>query len=501
MAASEAGPRTRPTYGNWRRPQSSGLGSLGLGSTMILFGGLVLVVLATLINRLLAVGLGVLLVLVMVPMVVRDRHGRTMLTRIGASLGWRQAESTGSHLYRSGPLGRTGHGTCTLPGLAAASELIEAQDSYGRKFAMLSYPSTNHHVAVLTTDADGASLVDADQVDQWVAHWGLWLASLANEPGLVGASVTVETAPDTGIRLAQEIHGNVVDDAPELAKAMLADVLEQYPAGSARISTRIALTYSGAARPGHERRDAEQMAVLIGHRLPGLTSGLAMTGAGPARPMTAVELAEAVRIAYDPSVAPLIEEAQHSGGSGLTWQDAGPVGADESKTAYTHDGAYSVTWCMSDAPRGAVQSSVFTGLVSPNPDIARKRVTLIYRPHDPSTATRVVQSDKAHAEFRADQQKRGKARDNAAVRAARQTEEEEASGAGVLRFSLLATATVTRQEDLPRAEAAMDTLSGPARIALRKVTSAQASAFAAALPIGLVLPYHLMMPTTVRDHL
>jgi hypothetical protein len=501
VAASEVSPSKRPTYGNWRRPQSSGLGSLSMGTTMILFGGLVLVVLATLVNRLLAVGLFALLVLVMVPMVVRDRHGRTMLTRIGANLGWRQAASTGSNLYRSGPLGRTGHGTCTLPGLAAASELSEAHDAYGRPWAMLSYPSTNHHVAVLTCDADGASLVDPDQVDQWVAHWGLWLASLGNEPGLIGASVTVETAPDTGIRLAQEIRENLVDDAPALAKAMYADVLEQYPAGSARISTRVALTYSGAARAGHDKRDTEEMAVLIGHRLPGLANALAMTGAGPARPMTAVELAEAVRVAYDPSVAPLIEEAQNSGGSGLTWQDAGPIAADEAKHQYSHDGAYSVTWCMSDAPRGAVQSSVLTGLVAPSPDIARKRVTLLYRPHDPASATRVVQSDKAHAEFRAGQQKRGRARDDAAVRAARQSEEEEASGAGVVRFSLLATATVARREDLPRAEAAMDNLSGPARIALRKVTSSQAAAFAAALPIGLVLPAHLLMPGSVRDHL
>ncbi|MFE6808599.1 SCO6880 family protein [Streptomyces sp. NPDC057681] len=501
MAAPEAHPAKRPTYGNWRRPQSSGLGSLGLGVTMILFSGLILVVLATLVSLGLALVLVLLLALVLVPMIVKDRHGRTVLTRIGGNLAWRQSVSAGSNLYRSGPLGRTGHGTCTLPGLAAGSELTEAQDAYGRPFALLTYPSTGHHVAVLTCEADGAGLVDNEQVDQWVAHWGQWLAGLGSEPGIVGASVTVETAPDTGIRLAQEVRSNLAEDAPDLAKAMYADVLKDYPAGSARISTRIALTYSGAARAGHPRRDAGDMAVLIGNRLPGLSSTLAMTGAGPARPMTAVELAEAVRVAYDPTVAPLIEEASHNGGSGLTWADAGPVGADESKTAYSHDGSYSVTWCMADAPRGAVQSSVFTGLVSPSDDIARKRVTILYRPHDPASATRVVQSDKAHAQFRAAQQKREKARDTAALRAATQTEEEEASGAGVVRFSLLVTATVTSREDLPRAEAAMDNLSGPARIALRKVTSAQASAFAAALPIGLVLPHHLTVPSTVRDYL
>ncbi|GGX36604.1 SCO6880 family protein [Streptomyces chryseus] len=500
MAATETGERQR-TYGNWRRPQTAGVGGLGMFGTAIGLGGLVLVVLALLVAWQLAIVMLVLLTAALAPMAVRDRHGRSLFQRLGARLGWRSTVSAGSHIYRSGPLGRTGHGTCTLPGLAAASDLSERQDAWGRPFALLSYPTTNHHVVVLTCEADGASLVDQSQVDTWVAHWGQWLASLATEPGLVGASVTVETAVDTGIRLAQEVTRNTVEDAPPLAKQMLADVLASYPAGSAQITTRIALTYSGAARAGHERRDADEMAVLIGNRLPGLASGLAMTGAGLARPMTASQLAEAVRVAYDPTVATLVEEAQSSGGSGITWADAGPTGAEAAWTHYRHDGAYSVTWSMSEAPRGAVLSSVLTSLMEPAEDIARKRVTLLYRPHDPATAARVVERDKRDAEWRMNNTKSVKARDTTAVRAAQQSAEEEASGAGVVRFSLLVTATVTDKKDLPRAEAALDTLSGSSRLALRLVAGSQAAAFAAALPIGLVLPLHLVVPSSIRDNL
>ncbi|MFJ8166507.1 SCO6880 family protein [Streptomyces sp. NPDC096136] len=499
MVASSA-PRQQRTYGNWRRPQTAGIGALGLVGTVAMMAGLVLVVLAMLSSLWVGLALAALLGVVLAPMAIRDRDGRSLLVRIGGALGWRMTVNAGAHLYRAGPLGRTGYGTCTLPGLAAASTVTEAQDAYGRPFAMISYP-TNHHAVVLSCDADGAGLVDQDQVDIWVAHWGQWLTSLATEPGLIGASVTVETAPDTGIRLAEEVHGNLSPNAPALAKAMLADVLATYPAGSAQISTRITLTYSGAARPGHERRDAEDMAVLIGNRLPGLTSTLGMTGAGPSRPMTARQLAEAVRVAYDPSVAALIEEAQATGGTDLTWDDAGPISADEEVGAYHHDGACSVTWSMSEAPRGAVLSSVLTGLLQPSEDIARKRVSLLYRPHDPASATRIVQRDKRDAEFRAGSAKAARARDDVAVRAARQSEQEEATGAGVTRFALLATATVASRADLPRAEAAMDNLAAPARIRLRRMDRTQAASFAAALPIGLVLPEHVLVPSAVRDNL
>ncbi|WP_331758115.1 SCO6880 family protein [[Kitasatospora] papulosa] len=501
VSDNRGGPAPHRTYGNWRRPATAGLGQLGLAPTVLLLLGLIVVVLSMLVSVMLALGLAVVLALVLAPLAVRDRYNRTMLSRMTTRLAWNRSAGSGSRIYRSGPLGRTGHGTCTLPGLAASSTLTEALDSYGRPFALLSYPSSGHHVVVLSCDADGAALVDQEQIDVWVAYWGQWLSGLSTEPGLVGASVTVETAPDSGLRLQHEVQSNLAPDAPELARTMLQEVLAEYPASSAQISTRIALTYSGAARPGHPRRTSDDMAIDLGNRLPGLTSGLSMTGAGAARPLTAVELAEAVRVAYDPAVSPLIEEARTMGGSGLSWQDAGPQGAEESWDHYRHDSAWSATWSMSEAPRGEVLSSVLNSLLLPHTDIARKRVTLLYRPHDPASAARIVERDKRDAIFRAKQGPTGRARDDAALQAAEQSAQEEASGAGVVRFGLVVTATVNGHDDLPRARAAVDNLAAPARIALRPVWGSQASAFAAGLPIGLVLPLHLAVPATIRDNM
>ena len=234
---------------------------------------------------------------------------------------------------------------------------------------------------------------------------------------------------------------------------MLAEAVETYPAGSAHITTRIALTYSGAARDGRGRKDTDAMALLLAQQLPHLTSRLGMTGAGAARPMTAVELAEAVRTAYDPVVAPLVEEAQEHGGSGLTWEDAGPAGTEESWEHYRHDSAWSVTWQMTEAPRGEVVSSVLTKLLVPHPDIDCKRVTLHYRPHDPATAARIVERDVLDATFKAGQEKVAKARSTVAVQSAEQSAREEAMGAGVVRFGLSVTATVSDKTRLPQAVA------------------------------------------------
>ncbi|MGW4983263.1 SCO6880 family protein [Streptomyces mirabilis] len=497
MAATEA---THPrTYGNFRKPRTSGLRGLSLGATLLLFAGLIAVVLATLISVWAALALAMVLVAVLAPLALRDRHGRTLMQRGAVRLAWRRTTSSGGHLYRSGPMGRAGFGTCQLPGLAAESTLTEARDGYGRPFAVITIPATGHHTVVISCDADGAALVDEQQVDIWVAHWGQWLSALGAEPGLVAASVTVETAPDSGVRLQQEIMANAVEDSPDLARSMLREVLAAYPAGSAQIATRIALTYSGAAREGAPRRSAEDMALHIGTRLPGLTAGLSMTGAGTAVPMTATELAEAVRVAYDPTVASLVEESRASGGSGLTWDQAGPMAAQEAWDHYRHDGVFSVTWAMTEAPQGEVFSNVLTGLVQPNRDIARKRVTLLYRPHSRAEGARVVQQDYKNALFNAQQSQIGQARDDAELTAARRTTEEQAQGHGVIRFGLLITATVNSADALTTAAAAIDNLAPAARIAVRPVYGSQASAFAAALPLGLVLPLHTALPQTVRD--
>jgi hypothetical protein len=489
------------TYGNWRRPASPGIAQLGLAGTLLLMAGLVACVITMMFSLLVSAALAATVGAALVPMVVRDAHGRTGWQALTARVAWWRGRATGAHLYRSGPLGYTAAGAFDLPGLAAASHVIDATDSYGRPFALIAVPATGHYTAVFTASADGAALVDADQVDTWVAHWGQWLAALAYEPALAAASVTIETAPDLGTRLDGEVRANLSENAPDLARRVLEEVVRTYPAGSAQVATRIALTYAASPRPGAKRRPESEMIREIATRLPGLSAGLSMTGAGAARPMTSAQLAEAIRIAYDPACHPMLEAA-HAAGTpiALAWDQVGPAAAIEAFDHYRHDSGISITWGMSEAPRGEVLCGVLTPLLAPHHDILRKRVSLLYRPHDPAAAARIVERDRKDARFKIGSVNAA-ARDTVAVAAADQTAREEARGAGLIRFGMLVTATVADASDLPAAAAAIDVLAPPARIRLRRMYGAQAAAFAACLPLGLVLPDHLQVPQLVRDAL
>lgn len=503
LAASDVAARDVRTYGNWRRPTSPGLMGLGSVGTALLLGGLVVVVLVVMVagpmrGFVTAALLGVLMLAVL----TKDRHGKNVISRTGARVAWWSARSQGSHLYRSGPLGRALWGTHQLPGILAPTRLSEHVDSYGRPFALLWTPATGSYSIVLGTEPDGASLVDQEQVDVWVAGWGHWLATLGDEPGLEAASVTIETAPDTGTRLRREVEMNIDPHAPAFARAMLEETVSHYPAGSSTVKAYVAVTFSAAARTGSKRRDVDEMGRELASRLPGMTQMLQATGAGAAHPLSAQELCETVRIAYDPASATLIDEAHASGEvPEISWADVGPTAAEASWDGYRHDSAYSVTWAMTSAPRGTVQSSVLARFLAPHRDIARKRVTLLYRPIDAARAAALVEADLRAAEFRQTSTSKPAARDVIAVRAAAATAAEEASGAGLVNFGLLATATVldrTRQAD---ARAAIDSLSATARLRLRPVYGSQDSAFAAALPLGLVLPKHVKVPAELRDKL
>ncbi|WP_017558031.1 SCO6880 family protein [Nocardiopsis baichengensis] len=497
MAAEANKPRT---YGNWRRPTSPGLMGLGTAGTVALMLGLILLVFVVMAAGLLG-GLiaGLVLGMVLLVLLVKDRHDRSLLSRAATRAGWANARSAGAHLYRSGPLGRTPWGTFQLPGLAAPSRLSEHEDSYGRPFALIHVPFTGHYTVVLASDPDGSALVDQDQIDQWVAGWGQWLANLGEEPGVEAAQVTVETAPDTGHRLRREVSTNLDPDAPALARDMLTETMAAYPRGSSQVRAYITITFRAVGATG-KRRSAEEVGRDLAARLPALSGSLAATGAGAARPLSAAELCEVVRTAYDPAAGPLIDQVRADGeATQMAWNEVGPTAAEARWESYRHDSGTSVSWTMTQAPRGNVHSSVLERLLKPHRDIDRKRITLLYRPLDPARAAAVVEADLRAAQFRATSNRKAVARDVVATRQAQATANEEATGAALLNFGMVVTATVTDPARLDDAKAAVDNLAATARLRLRPAYGSQDAAFAAGLPLGLVLPRHLRVPAELRD--
>ncbi|MGC5225143.1 SCO6880 family protein [Micromonospora sp. DT81.3] len=502
MHPQASGPAQR-SYGNWTKPKTAGLLGLSALGTAILFVGAGFSVIVTMASNILnGVITAVIFGIFLLTVAAKNKHGQSLLQRATTRVGWMFTKARGAHIYRSGPLGRAEWGTAQLPGLAAGSRLTEWRDSYNRPFALVQVPSTSDYTVVIGTEPDGAALVDREQIDVWVAEWGAWLASLGDEPGIEAVSVTIETAPDSGTRLRREVTSRIDPTAPAFARELLHSLVDKYPAGSATIKAFVAITFNAAARTGGRKRTADEMGRELASRLPGITQSLSATGAGATRPIDAQELCEVIRIAYDPAAARLIDEANAAGEPPeLYWPEVGPTAHQAGWDTYRHDSALSVTWMMSSAPRGNVPSSVLSRLLAPHRDVARKRVTLLYRPIDAAKAAALVEADVRAASFNLNSSNKPTARNMTAARAAAATAAEEASGAGLVNFGMLVTATVTDASQEADAKAAIDNLSATARIRLRVVHGSQDSAFAAALPLGLVLPKHLQVPAELREQL
>jgi len=506
---------TRPTYGNFRSTRRTGLFGIPIVALfLILVGAIVGFTFLIGGNLPLAMIWTAMIVLLTAPLLRRNAHDRNLYQVLGTRMAFMSARRAGTTVYLAGGAGRVPDGRCRLPGLLAASELTEHLDGYGQPFGLLHVPATNHYSIVLLAHPADPKLMDDAVIDAQVAAWGGWLADLGSQPSIEGASVTIETAPDSGLRLRQNIASQLSPDAPDFAAAALGEMADTFPTTSAQVTTKVTVTWTaipswstseGArGRKGKPRpRTREEMAVEIGNLLPSLAAGLMRAGAGTTvQAATAQDIVDSTRVAYDPAVALAVEEARATGrGTGLTWDDAGPTGAVEGWDSYRHDRGVSRTWYMSAPHRGDFPAESIARLLAPHPAIPLKRVTILFRPEPAVRAAQIVDRAYLDATTEASQKARPTARDKRAIALAEKTAQDEAAGAALVRFSVVVTATVLDVKQLDMATVTVETLAAGPRLLMRPVVGNQAAAFAAGLPLGLVLPKHTILTADLRDQM
>lgn len=494
---------TRITYGNLTLPGRQGLlglslpaflaGLVGLGVSMVFF-------MAT------EWWVGLLMAVVwfgaMIPMVLPVSHGRNLYQWAGLHLAQRRARAKHTNVLVNGPAGKVPDGKFRLPGLAAQSVVEEFTTGFGMPFAIVSIPSTDHHTVVLEVHPTGNELVDQSVIDGQVAQWGAWLAYLGTEDSIVAASVTVETSIDSGLRLRKATLTPVREDASDFGKAVAGELSKGFGTTSPAISTRVAITFSGKVSGQSKGKSMQEVSDEIANQLPSLMDGLRNTGAGShVTPCTSQDLADYVRAAYDPHVAPEIEEQRANGGTGLTWDQAGPAFHQTELDHYFHDRAISTSWTLGGEPRGTFYDTSLARLLAPERKVARKRVTLLYRPIPAARATAIADRKVRNADFVARSAKSQRAVSNSVQRAAIQTAEEEAAGAGMTLFGMVVTATVLSKEELRTARQMIASQGAQARLRLRSALGSQDSAFVAGLPLGVVLPHHTTIPASITDNI
>lgn len=488
------------TYGNWAEPSSPGILGLSSSGTVLLFVGLVFALLILTIWGVVAGSVSFVLIGSVLWLILRkDKHRRNLLSRGATYVAWVWTRRRRRNIYRSGPLSRIPRGTWSPPGLLARLRLTEFRDGFGRPFCLVHARREPGTVTVVVeVQPDGASLVDQQDVDLWVANWGQWITELSEDSSIRGATVTVETRGSVGARLKEEVRVNLSESAPEFARQVVLQAAEQLPRGDGPVTGYVALVMSTAFNG--RTRSVDEMGVEIASRLPTITSRLEASGAGAATPLTAQGLCEVVRHAYDPAVGDAIEVGQVRGDvPSLDWQDVGPTAMQVHWDYLVHDSAVSRTWLMTTGPRQLVREGVLRELVGPNSMVRTKRVTLIYRPIPAERAGDTADSDVAATTFNLTSSKRPSSRRVLKRAKAQRTANEEASGASLVNTSMLVTATVKSTDDLVDADAAIEKLGNSARIRLRVVYGSQDSAFAASLPVGIILPHHVAIPVELRE--
>lgn len=488
MATNEEQVRT---YGGWRR--SRGMGLMGLGSAQTL---VVLIALTTLIITvsLSPTVFAVVLVpgLLVIGGTVLRWDGVPLLHGLLQRIRWGWGSARGYTTYRSGVT--VAHQRAwQLPGVLAPTTLLSVSDPAG-DFGLVWHKRVGTMTATLRAAATSTWLVDRDQAQTWVSNWGGWLSSLGYLPIVRWVTITVDTAPASGSRLADYVAGRIVPHAPSSARRVLSQLVEVSPAAAADVETRISITFDPAHSPARPRNLDESVAE-IARTLPGLSDALGNCGLTVLGRASAHDLVATVRAAYDPAARGDVARLVGAGRTGdlqryLDWDTAGPVAAEEHYDQYQHDSGHSVSWAWHEAPRAMVHADVLSRLLAPGPH--PRRVSLIYRPFSAGEAARIVEREVNAAAFRdalrAAQKRDENARDRADKERALRAAREEAAGAGVGLMSMFVTVTVTDPDELGRAVADVESRAEVAKIRLRRLWASQAAGFVTTLPCGICPP-------------
>jgi len=473
------------TYGGWRLSRGIGVGKLDSRQTLAF---LVLVGAVTLLTAFGGLRVGAVtasVAVVAMSLLLWRRDGIMLIDYAAAATRYRLARARGETSYRGQVMCRWPR-SATLPGVLATTELLDVEVPGFGRCGLVWDRRSGLLSSTMLLGTGGTLLTDQADAERYVASWGALLANLADQPAIRWATVTVELTPGDCNALSHD-HANRIDpEAPPFASRVLRALSTAAPATSSRVETRLTVTVD-ASHGGTPVRNLEDGAAQA-LRVLGVVNPSA-AGAEVIRRATATDLIRMVRTAYDPTAqsVPSIEWDT----TGLTWSDAGPVGAEELPGEYHHDGATSVTWALLEAPRQRVAHSVLLRLLSPGR--FPRRVTIAYRVLDREEAGGLLEREMTAADTRAAYRHRTKRDENARERRDRELSsaqaEEEAAGAGLVQFSIFVTSTVSDPADLPRAKAEVDAAAAGSRLKLRIARFGQSAAFVAGLPCGVYPPY------------
>ncbi|OII64308.1 hypothetical protein BJP40_00110 [Streptomyces sp. CC53] len=471
----------QPLYGGWRRSRSMGIWSLNTPQTVIAVGAMLTpIMLIVLGGSISTLAVTVPLALVVIALTVWQRHGMPLMSYVIGRARWSWGHMRGETSYRSvflpSPEG------LDLPGMAAPTKLVRAEAPDGRgPVGLVWNQRTGTMTAALLLNPAGSLLASGTTVRTQVTAWGDALARLADEDGVRGASVTLQITPSSGAALSDHVRARLEETAPLLARRVVGELVDRAPRASAQLAAWMSLVIDPAASPQRPKGPAEAAAVALG-----ALDAVDLAGAGVdvLRRATDTDIKRLVRGAFNPAdmdaPATQVEE--------LVWHEVGPVASEDDWETYQHDGYHSVSYVLREAPRKLVPYDVLLKLLAPGQ--FTRRVTLAYRvlPTDEAQAVveREVNAAEAKEEYRRRTKRTATRRERVDREHAERTAGEEATGAGMVQWSLYVTTTVSDPADLPAARREIDKAArASGGLRLRPAFGGQSAAMVVGLPVGI----------------
>lgn len=474
-------------YGRWERPRSTGLFGMTWGATLYAGAFIIGTILWFMITRsmvtsLLFLGIGVL---TLAPLLWR-RRGRTGWELMIVWIKFNWSAFKGENTFRGGVFGVV-PGRSIQPGIQGDTRLYEYELRTGQRFGLIHARAKDHYTIVLACQPQGQELAEQWQINDWVRGWDDFLAGLGTTHNVAGAITTIETVPDNGTRIGNEVRAITAPDAPPYAREVMAQTATHRTSATTRTEARVSITFRRQREA--DSKDVADQGAAIGRLVSTIISRAAAAGLD-ASPMTAGDLCVVAMRAYRPEVSAELEALSSEGGQDqLRWDETGCAGAKAEWDRFLHNGFQSVTWEMAAAPSGTVTHAALQPLLLPRADLPRKRVSIIYRVHNIAEAVKLVDNDFKDA-LSAEQAKTGMGSAAASIRVdnTREARKEQARGAGLTRFGVLITLTARHDDDMPQMTAEIEGLSSAARLGVQRVYGGQDSSFVGAMGLGVLIP-------------
>jgi hypothetical protein len=440
--------------------------------------------------------------------------GRTVDEWAVSAISSALVRARGQHRFAGGPfvppsdleeggLNATQKQDLNLPGILDPLRVLSAPAARGRDLAIVQHPLDGTWTAVARIVCPGIGLADSGRQYQRVAGWGALLAGLCTDSPVIRVQALQRLVPESGAALRSWHEAHVMDkrSVPELAHDVTMELLHQSTLVTNRREAYLAFTMDARRVRGQIRAagggETGTARVMIRY-LQGLAHAMACADLQIEDWLSARDLAEVLRTAFDPHSQPVLAdrraEARSRPGTaaeaGTNLRNAGPVYAETRPGSYAHDGAVSVTYWVQEWPSEAWCTGLGPLLSDSG---SRRSLSLVYEPLAPRVAERAVMRERTarHVAVRM-RQRTGQIIPEhervASMRAQRQ-DAERAAGHGLVRFAGYVTVTVNDEQELADACAALEADAAQARVEIRRMWFAQDSGFAmGALPLGFGLP-------------